>query len=145
MSAARRALEPLAWVAALAAGVAAGVLGSFVHATGWGAVPVGQVAGLALTGSVVMLARLAGPGRTHSVLASAGWLAAVVVLSMPRPEGDLVVPATGAGYSWIVLGMLGCAAAVLSPSLPRGHRTPEPDPALPGRAPTASGSASGGR
>lgn len=38
------------------------------------------------------------------------WLAVAVVLSLPGPGGDAVVPGTGRGVLWLVAGMLASVA-----------------------------------
>jgi hypothetical protein len=109
-----RALHALLVVAAAVAGVAAGVLGSFVHPLEVGWVPVGLVVGLALSGSVVVLARLLA-GRSAALAAGAGWLAAVLVLAGQRPEGDLVVANTVAGQVWLFAGTALVGACIVLP------------------------------
>lgn len=117
---------PLAALGVLAAllGALAGVLGSFDQAVG-AVVPllrlhVGLVLALLLTLAVFTGAALVTRHRSTPVLALLGWLAAVLVLSMKRPEGDLVVPATPSGYAWLLGGsLLGAVAVVLAPRLAR--------------------------
>jgi hypothetical protein len=101
-------------LAAAAAGATAGVVGSFVHpyAVGW--VPVGLLVGLALSGSVVVTARLLA-GRSAAVAAAVGWLAVVLVLAGQRPEGDLVVADTVAGQVWLFAGTALVGACIVLP------------------------------
>jgi hypothetical protein len=109
-----RAVRALLGVAAALAGATAGVLGSFVHALEVGWVPVGLVVGLALSGSVVVSARLLA-GRSAAVAAAGGWLTAVLVLSGQRPEGDLVVANTVAGQVWLFAGTALVGACIVIP------------------------------
>lgn len=110
----------LARVAALLAGAAAGLLGSFVHAyTAYG-VGVGLVVALGLSLSVLVTLGLATGGRRACVLAAVGWLAVVLVLSSRRPEGDLVVAGDGLGYGWLFGGTL---VVVLAAAFPYGRLT----------------------
>jgi hypothetical protein len=111
------AVRVLGYAVALVAGVAAGVLGSFTFAytaDGW---PVGLVVGLCLCASVFGTAGLALRSRGAAGVAVAGWLVTVGLLSMERPEGDLIVPATLLGYTWLLVGI---TVAGLSVALPYG-------------------------
>lgn len=97
--------------AGLAGGVA-GLLGSFLHPLTVGWLPVGLLVGFALTAAVVVTSGLL-LGRPGAAAAAVGWLVVVLVLAAQRPEGDLVVPASGLGYTWLLGGtllVLGCAA-----------------------------------
>jgi hypothetical protein len=100
------AARVLGHVLALAAGAAAGVLGSFTfgYAQGW--VPVGLVVALSLSLAVFVSAGLFLRSRGAAAVAVAGWFAMVMVMLMSRPEGDLIVPATGLGYGWLFGGTL---------------------------------------
>lgn len=99
----------------LVAGVAAGVLGSFVHAYRVSGLPVGLLVALALDLAVLATAGLAAGGRSGALTAAAGWLLTVLALSVQRPEGDLVVPATTLGYSWLFGGTVLAAASLALP------------------------------
>ena len=100
------AARALGHILVLAAGVAAGVLGSFTFAsTRWG-LPVGLLVALCLCLVVFVGAGLLLRSRGAAAAAAAGWLLTVGVLSMQRPEGDLVVPATTLGYCWLLVGTL---------------------------------------
>jgi hypothetical protein len=43
---------------------------------------------------------------------SAGWVVALLLLSAPRPEGDLVVTGSLVGYAWLLGGLVVCAVGV---------------------------------
>jgi hypothetical protein len=109
-----RAAHALLVMAAALAGATAGVLGSFVHPIEVGWVPVGLVLGLAVSGLVVVLARLLA-GRSAAVFAALGWLAAVLVLAGQRPEGDLVVANNVAGQVWLFAGTALVGACIVLP------------------------------
>lgn len=91
---------------ALVAGAAAGLLGSFTFAYTRGSFPVGLLVALCLCLAVFMAAGLLLSSRGAAAFAIAGWLVTVGLLSMQRPEGDLIVPATTLGYTWLLVGTL---------------------------------------
>lgn len=102
-------------VLAVVAGFAAGVLGSFVHAVTWHGLPVGLVIALTLSLSVFVAAATATRSRSGAAAAVGGWLLPVVLLAARRPEGDLIVAGTHAGYAWLVVGVVLAAAVVAYP------------------------------
>jgi hypothetical protein len=99
-------------------GVALGVLGSFEFSWTAGDVPLA-----ALGWTVVNLAAFRGAGwamrgKLGAAVPAVLWLIVVLVLSSRRPEGDLVVTGTAAGYVFIFGGALAAAIAVaLTPSV----------------------------
>lgn len=99
----------LLYVGAALGGAAAGLLGSFAHPLRLTGLPVGLVLGLVLSGVVFTAARTVSRARSAVGAAALGWCVPVLLLSARRPEGDLVIPATGLGYAWL-LGGLGLAA-----------------------------------
>jgi hypothetical protein len=102
-------------VALLAPGFAVGVLGSFVHAVGPAQpvqVPVGLLWAYAMTAALLAVVRLATGGRSGAVAVAVGWVVALLLLSAPRPEGDLVVAGGLVGYAWLLGGLVVCAAGV---------------------------------
>lgn len=109
-------------------GLAAGVLGSFVHASTVGGVPVGLLTGLGLSLAVFVLSGAALRGRRGVAVATAGWLVASVMLSLRRPEGDLVVPGTLLGYAWLLGGLVVAALAAAWPFASRGRDGVDPAP-----------------
>ena len=107
----------LACVASVLGGGGAGLLGSFAHARSartpaLGELPVGLVVALALSLSVFCLAGFATRSRAPVACSVLGWLAVVLFLSVQRPEGDLVVPATTPGYVWLLGGTVVAGVAV---------------------------------
>ena len=123
-----RLRRPLLAVAAVAAGAAAGVLGSFVHPLRLLGVPVGLAVGLALTGAVVAGAGAATAGRGGAAAAGVGWLLPVLALSAPRPEGDLVVAGNPLGYAWLLGGLVVVGGGL---ALPYAGRTVPEAPTAP--------------
>ena len=66
--------------------------------------PVGLLCAYALTAAALVTAGLASRSRSGPAAAAAGWLLALLLLSAPRPEGDLVVPGDLLGYAWSLGG-----------------------------------------
>ena len=99
----------------LALGVLVGALGSFVHAQVVAGVPVGLLCAYALTAAALATAGLATRSRSGPAATAAGWLLALLLLSAPRPEGDLVVAGDLAGYAWSLGGLVLAALAVAVP------------------------------
>jgi Family of unknown function (DUF6113) len=112
MPAAARALGHLL---ALVAGVAAGVLGCFTFAYTDASLPIGLVVALCLCLAVFVTAGLAMRSRGAAALAAAGWFVTVGFMSMQRPEGDLIVPATTLGYAWLLVGTLVAGLSLAPP------------------------------
>lgn len=110
MLSARRVLLHLL---ALAGGALTGLAGSFAHPLRLAGLPVGLGIGLLLTAAVLAAVRTASGARSAVGVAALGWCGPVLVLSAPRPEGDLVIPATALGYAWLLGGLVLAAVAVL--------------------------------
>ncbi|TDC81982.1 DUF6113 family protein [Actinomadura sp. 7K507] len=94
-------------------GAVFGLLGSF--AQNWTAGPV-PAASIVLVGLVFVMVRLAGTGmggRLGATVPAVMWGLVAFVMSMRRPEGDLIVPGTTAGYIFIIGGMLAAVAGVM--------------------------------
>ena len=117
-----RAARVLLHIVLLAAGFAVGVLGSFVHAATLVGAPVGLLCAYALTAAVIVVSRLVTGARSGAAAAAAGWMGALLLLSAPRPEGDLVVAGDLLGYAWLVGGLVVATLAVAVPSAPLGSR-----------------------
>jgi hypothetical protein len=98
------AARVLGYLLALVAGAAAGLLGSFTFGYTYAWLPVGLLVALLLSLAVFLTAGLALRSRAAAGLASAGWLVVVGVFSLARPEGDLIVPASTLGYTWLLAG-----------------------------------------
>lgn len=121
-------------VPALVAGAAAGLLGSFVHALTPVGLPLGMAVAMGLSAAVFVTCGLA-LGRRGAVVAAGGWVVVVLLLSTQRPEGDLVVAGSLAGYVWLLGGMVlagGCIAPAYGRRRPVADGAPSADPE-PGR------------
>ena len=110
----------------LVVGALAGLLGSFVHALRLGGVPVGLVCALALSASAFVTGRLVTGTRSGAAAAALGWLVPLLLLSAPRPEGDLVVSGGLLGYCWLVGGMVVAGVVIAWPYA--GTTTPSARP-----------------
>lgn len=94
-------------------GVVLGVFGSFEFSWQVGAVPV---AAIAL--SLVNLAIFRGAGwamesKLGAVVPAVLWMIVLVLLSSRRPEGDLVVTGTTAGYTYMFGGAVAALVAIV--------------------------------
>jgi len=101
-----------------------GVLATFqarhVVVVSGAAVPVGLVPALVGTAAVVVLAGALVGSRVAAAAAAAGWLAAVIVISAGRPEGDVVIAGDTEGLVWLGLGALAASVPVALPYRPTG-------------------------
>jgi hypothetical protein len=94
-------------------GVLLGVIGSFEFSWEFGSVPVA-----AILLSVVNLAAFRAAGwamesKLGAVVPAILWLIILIVLSSRRPEGDLVVTGTAAGYVYMFGGAVAALAAII--------------------------------
>jgi hypothetical protein len=106
-------------VAAVVLGALAGAVGSFLQPAtidvGPVPLPLGLLAGLALSLAVFVGAGLVTGSRVGALLAVLGWFVTVLVLALPRAEGDAVLEARPPAYVWLYGGMLMCALVVAIP------------------------------
>jgi hypothetical protein len=109
------AARVLGYLMALAAGAAAGLLGSFKYNYTDGWVPVGLLVALSLCAAVFVAAGLALRSRGAAAVAAWGWVAAAVAMLSTGPGGDLVVPATLLGSCWLLGGLLVAVLSVVVP------------------------------
>lgn len=114
----RTVLAAAVHVALLVLGFAVGVLGSFVHAVSLVWAPVGLLWAYVLTAALLAVGRLVTGARSGAAAVAAGWVAALLLLSAPRPEGDLVVTGSLVGYAWLLGGLVVCAAGIGWPTAP---------------------------
>ncbi|MGW0773302.1 DUF6113 family protein [Streptomyces sp. NPDC002835] len=107
----------LAYCVLLVLGAAVGAAGSLVQAAWF---PGGLLLAL-LASAGLFLGSVRATGSQAGVIASAvGWLAAIVVLSVGRPEGDAMF---GAGIGPLVFMLGGMATAVMCATM---SRLPQP-------------------
>ncbi len=93
-------------------GVALGVFGSFEFSWTFFGIPVAALGWSVLNLAVFRAAGWAMNGKLGAGVPAALWMVVVVVLSARRPEGDLVVTGTLAGYVFIFGGAVAALAAV---------------------------------
>ncbi|WP_051712841.1 DUF6113 family protein [Spirillospora albida] len=88
------------------------LLGSFC--IGWtvAGVPAAAIAAVVVVFGLVRAAGWGMGGRLGALIPAVVWGLVVFVMSMRRPEGDLVVPATVAGYIYIIGGMVAAVIGV---------------------------------
>ncbi len=120
------------FVAGVVVGLLVAVAGLAAHRQVWRsgqvAVPWGLALSLVTLLTTVLAARYLG-GVTAVIGTSAGWVATVVWLQTPRPEGDFLLAADALGYGFAVGGMvvalLGVVIAMSRP--PRARSRPGDD------------------
>lgn len=76
--------------------------------------PLGAIGIAVGVGAVCWCAGYAMQTRSGSGILGAGWLAASLTASIPRPEGDLLVTGTAAGYAYLFAGLVLVAAATVA-------------------------------
>jgi hypothetical protein len=122
------ALRVAAGVLVAVAGAALAVVEAFLVPLRIGSVPVPVCVLMAVVGNAG-LARLAGRW-TGSVVGAAVppllWLLVVIVLSVPRAEGDLIVPGTLTGLVFLFAGAVAGAYGVGSSIARRPRAVPPP-------------------
>lgn len=111
-------------------GVVLGVVGSFEFAWEIGEIPVAALLLSALNLLVFRVAGWAMETKFGAVVPALLWMVVLFVLASRRPEGDLVVTGTAAGYVYMFGGALAALVAIAwTPSArPLGlaaPRTPE--------------------
>ncbi|WP_157430508.1 DUF6113 family protein [Actinomadura macra] len=90
-----------------------GLLGSFAQDWTPGGVPAVAIVLVALVFAMVRLSGWGMGGRLGATIPAVVWGIVVFVMSMQRPEGDLVVQATLAGYVYIIGGMVAAVLGVV--------------------------------
>ena len=120
-----RAVRVVTIVVLAELGVLVGLVGAFVHDTTAAvrgvSLPVGLLAALGAAVGSLLIARHAVPGRAGVLVAAGCWLVTAVVLSMPRPEGDLVIADGVAGYAFLWGGAILAAIVVTLPKSRPDH------------------------
>lgn len=122
--------------AALLAGMAVGLLGTFKHQVGISAAtgagfPLGLILSLAMVAVVLAALRVAFATRIWGIAAAGGIVLAVTVLSNTGPGGSAVVLANWAGVVWTVAPALLAAVVLGAPRLGRRRTSRAPDGAAP--------------
>jgi MFS superfamily sulfate permease-like transporter len=122
------------------AGVALGIVGSFLHLARvellgirW---PVGLVVLLMATLGAWWLSGRAVNRRAGVAASYAGWLVAVLVLAVPRAEGDAVFPNSPLSLIYLFAGVLGggilLGAWTARPPADEAAASAQPSSAVPG-------------
>jgi hypothetical protein len=109
----------LAYGVLVVLGLLFGLVGSFEFSWTLGSVPVAAILLSAAAFAAFRLAGLAMESKLGVAAMAAPWLIVVVLLSSRRPEGDLVVTGTTAGYVFIFGGSIAAIAAVAITRSPR--------------------------
>jgi hypothetical protein len=94
------------------AGAAVGLLGSFFHAVDVGPIPLFAIAFALLNLGAFRLAGWAMGTRLGAAAPALAWLLVVIFMSSKRPEGDLVISGSAAGYVYLLGGSVAAALAV---------------------------------
>jgi len=108
----QRILDVFSLLASVVLGAVVGAAGSFLQSATVLGLPIGLVVALLLSAAAVVGSGLATGGRLGAALALAAWLGTVILLSLPRPEGDLVLAAHWPSYAWLYGGTLGLGACL---------------------------------
>ncbi|WP_433477289.1 DUF6113 family protein [Spirillospora sp. CA-142024] len=90
-----------------------GLVGSFAQDWYTGPVPIPAIV---LAGLVFVMARLSGMGmggRLGATVPALVWGIVVFVMTMRRPEGDLIVPGSLSGYVFFVGGLFAAVIGVM--------------------------------
>jgi hypothetical protein len=105
-------------------GAVLGVAGSFYQGVDVGPVPLLAVAFAALNLAVFRLAGWAMGTRLGAVAPAVGWLIVVIFMSSRRPEGDLVISGSAAGYIFLLGGTVAALTAIARSPSARGWIVP---------------------
>ncbi|MFI9327298.1 DUF6113 family protein [Kitasatospora sp. NPDC052868] len=106
-----RAGRIVAYVLFFLLGAAVSVCGAFVQAL-WP--PVGVLLALAATGATFYAGLRVTGTRLGAGLPAAGWFLALLLVMVPRPEGDNVLWTNATSYAWLFAGsILGVICATL--------------------------------
>ncbi len=85
-----------------------------LHAGG-ATLPTGTVLGVLAAGGVAFCAGVLTRSRLGAVAPAAGWLISGLMLSQPRPEGDVLIGGAGMDYGFLVGGLALLIAVVALP------------------------------
>ncbi|WP_223241918.1 DUF6113 family protein [Streptomyces sp. CBMA123] len=106
-----RAARIAAYVLFFLLGVAVSVCGSFVQAL-WP--PVGVLLALAATAATFYAGLRVTGTRLGAAMPAAGWFLAMLLMMVPRPEGDNVLWSNATSLAWLFVGsILGVICATL--------------------------------
>ena len=115
----RTVARVLVVIVATAVGLAVGIAGGFFHEYTVGLagidLPVGLVGSLVAAAATFVLTGLLVGNRLAVLGPGLAWVVPVLMLASPRPEGDLVVGATAAGYILLLGGAITIGLCVAFP------------------------------
>ena len=94
-------------------GVLLGVIGSFEFSWEVGSVPIAAIALSVVNLAVFRAAGWAMESRLGAVVPAALWMVILLLLASRRPEGDLVVTGTAAGYIYMFGGAVAAVVAIV--------------------------------
>lgn len=101
----------------LVLGIVVGVFEGFYFSITIGPVPVTAIAGAVGNVFICALAGRGMGGKMGAIVPALGWALAAGFLAAQRPEGDLVITGTPAGYVLLFAGLAGVLAGImLAPS-----------------------------
>jgi hypothetical protein len=120
-AAAEAVVSGAAYAALGVLGVLIGLIGSFAQDWTADSVPIAAVVLVGVVFGVVRLAAWAMESPLGGVVTALGWGLVTLVMSLQRPEGDLVIPGTTPGYVYIVGGLV---AAVIAAAAQPARRAP---------------------
>ncbi len=120
----QRALTAVGYVVLFLLGAFQGLIGSFQYSRA--PVPL-----IAIVFAVVIFATCVACGWGWGTFAAGlmpalGWILASFILSMPRPNGSVIITATTAGEWYLYGGALGCAAGCVTAFVTRVRRSAPP-------------------
>jgi hypothetical protein len=95
------------------AGAVVGLLGSYYHAVDVGPIPAFAIAFALLNLGAFRLAGWAMGARMGAGAPALAWLLIVIFMSSRRPEGDLVISGSAAGYVYLLGGSVAAVLAVV--------------------------------
>jgi hypothetical protein len=94
-------------------GAVVGLLGSFYHAVDVGPIPAFAIAFALLNLGAFRLAGWVMGTRLGATAPALAWLLIVIFMSSRRPEGDLVISGSAAGYVYILGGSVAAVLAIV--------------------------------
>ena len=104
-------------------GLAQGLIGSFQFSWGIGHIPLGALGFCAAILATCLLGAAAMGSAAGALLPAIGWFLASLVLTMPTPQGSVIITGTAAG-EWYLYGGSAAAAAGVITALTRRFNAP---------------------
>jgi hypothetical protein len=95
-------------------GLAQGLIGSFQFSWGIGHVPLGALGFCAAILATCLLGAAAMGSAAGALLPAIGWFLASLALTIPTPQGSVIVTGTAAGELYLYGGAAAAAAGVIT-------------------------------